>query len=97
MAYFFHPEAASEHLLQIAWYEQQSSGLGKRYIDAFSKAMQNACSRPESFPIYSEPDIRRVLFRDFPYTVFFREKNAQIEVLAVAAHKRQPGYWLTRA
>ena len=97
MNYFFHPEAVDEHFSQVRYYEKQLPGLGKRYLAAFADAIEQACRDPKRFPIVCEPEIRRLRVRDFPYTVFFRERDGCIEVLAVAAHKRQPGYWLARA
>lgn len=39
---------------------------------------------------------RKHLVRRFPYTIFFRERDGAIEVVAFAHQKRQPGYWLGR-
>lgn len=97
VSYFFHPEASDEHLAQVAYYENQLAGLGRRYIAAFSDAMAHVCNDPVRFPIDAETGIRRLRIRDFPFTVFFRDNAGTIEVLAVAPHKRQPGYWLDRA
>jgi hypothetical protein len=51
-----HPEAALEHERQVAYYEERSTGLGRRYHAATMQAIG----------------------------------------LAVAHHRRHPGYWAMR-
>ncbi len=78
LSYFFHPEASEEHLTQVAWYEEELPGLGKKYLAAFATAIERICRNPQSFPIDFEPDIRRLRIRNFPYTIIFREGNDRI-------------------
>ncbi|MGH8227253.1 MAG: type II toxin-antitoxin system RelE/ParE family toxin [Steroidobacteraceae bacterium] len=96
MSYRFHPAAEAEHLEQIAFYESQRTGLGARYREHFLQLMQRVCEHPTQYPIEHQPDIRRVRLRPFPLTVIYRERNAVIQVLAVAHYRRRPGYWLAR-
>ena len=45
MIYALHPEAALEHLEQIAYYEDKSPGLGMRYHRSFKSAVAKALAQ----------------------------------------------------
>src|SRR5258706_2857142 len=40
--------------------------------------------------------LRRLVLRRFPVSIFYRELANAIHVVAVAPHKRRPGYWAER-
>ena len=96
MTYRFHPAAEAEHLETIAWYESQGAGLGARYLAEFELVLAQVCGHPHRYPIDRRPDIRRVRMRRFPFTILYREAEGQVEILAVAHHRRRPAYWLVR-
>jgi hypothetical protein len=97
MNYRFHPAAEAEHLEQIAFYQSRRQDLGSRYRERFLQTIQKVCETPEQYPIEHPPDVRRVSLGIFPLTIIYRERNAMIQVLAVAHYRRRPGYWLGRA
>jgi hypothetical protein len=39
---------------------------------------------------------RSVLVKGFPFSVIYRASEAELLVVAVAPHRRRPGYWLAR-
>jgi toxin ParE1/3/4 len=94
--YALHPEAALEHLEQIAWYEDKSPGLGARYHRSFLSAVAKVHKGPQRFPVYLQPDIRRVFLPGFPFSVIYRKVKQTIQILAIAPHRRRPGYWTDR-
>ena len=96
MNYSFHPAAEAEHLEQIAFYQSRQQGLGSRYRELFLQTIQKVCEAPGQYPVAHSPDIRRVQLHAFPFTILYRERNAMIQVLAVAHYRRRPGYWLGR-
>ena len=96
MNYRFHPTAEAAHLEQIAFYESRQRGLGARYREHFLKTIKRVCETPARYPIEHQPDIRRVRLRPFPLTLIYRERNAMVQVLAIAHYRRQPRYWLGR-
>ena len=55
--------------------------------------MTRICEAPNRLRIEYPPDIRRYRVPGFPFNVLFRERGDCIEVLAVAPHRRTPGYW----
>ena len=97
MTYRFHPAAEAEHLESVAWYETRRAGLGARYLAEFERTLEQVRENPNRYPIDRRPDIRRAYLRRFPFTVLFRVSEGQVEVLAVAHHRRRPTYWIGRA
>lgn len=92
----FHPQAESEHLKQVAYYEAQRAGLGARYLAEVTAALQYICEAPQRFPLARPPALRRLVLKRFPFTIFFCERCGAIEVVAVAPHRRRPDYWSAR-
>ena len=95
MKYELHPEAALEHEKQIAYFERRSPGLGRRYHAAFLWAAFRACEGPHRYHAIA-PGIRRVSLHGFRFAVVYRELGEAIQILAVAPHRKRPGYWAGR-
>jgi plasmid stabilization system protein ParE len=91
-----HSDAAVEHEEQVTYYEERRVGLGARYHSATMLAITSACQTPLRFRVVRPPDIRKVSLRGFPYSVIYREADSVVQVLAVAHHRREPGYWARR-
>jgi hypothetical protein len=72
------------------------NGLGARYLDSFDHTMERICSFPQRYPIVLEPNLRKLGFNGFPFSVLYRLTPDAVQILAVAAHLRRPGYWLKR-
>lgn len=96
MRYEFHPAAETEHLESVGYFESKKAGLGASYLAEFERTVALACRAPDRYPIEKEPDVRRVRMKRFPHTVFFRSVTDVLQILAVAHHRRRPGYWLSR-
>lgn len=96
MNYRLHPDAALEHEEQVAYYEDHRTGLGRRYHQAALRAIQSACRTPRRFKVVRPPNIRKVSLRGFPFAVVYREVDAEVQVLALAHHRREPYYWSKR-
>ena len=95
--YWLHPEAAEEHKKQVAYYEEAQAGLGRRYHNEFLAAASIAANATHRFAIVLAPDIRRTHLKVFHFDIIYRVVNGSIQVLAIAHHRRQPGYWSSRA
>jgi plasmid stabilization system protein ParE len=96
MNLLFNPEAETEFLAAIDWYEERSSGLGADFAAEIHAAIQRAISLPVAWPRI-DGDIRRVLANRFPYGVLYTIDNQSICILAVMHLRRQPDYWRSRA
>jgi len=85
--------ARLEHLAEVAYYSEIEPGLGLRFADA------EATSRALAFPLAGAPeesDTRRVLLKDFPFSVIHRVDDDGILVIALAPQAKRPGYWRSR-
>lgn len=96
MNFGFHPAAEAEHLEQVAWFEQQQAGLGRRYLTEVESAIARACAAPRRHRVQFPPDVRRVMVHGFPLEIMFRDVGGTIQVLAVSHYRRRPRYWLPR-
>ena len=89
------PTAAREVEDAVAWYNQQSAGLGLEFLRAITAVVSAVRRAPASYPRV-RGDTRRALVRRFPYGVFFRETDDTIVVLAVVDSRRDPQVWQSR-
>ncbi len=96
MNFSFHPAAEAEYLEQIAWFEEQQIGLGRRYLVEIESAIGRACTSPRQYRVEHPPDVRRITVRGFPFELLFRAVDGATQILAVAHFRRRPGYWLPR-
>ncbi len=96
MSFWLHPEAAEEHKKQVAHYEEIQAGLGRRYHSEFHNVLASVCASPDRSRIVLAPDIRRAMFKVFHFDLVYRETDGAVQVLAIAHHRRQPGYWVAR-
>lgn len=96
MSYVFHPAAEVEYLESVAYFESKRPGLGALYLTEFEKLMALVCESPHQYRIGRQPDVRLIRMDRFPYSVLYREISGNVQVLAVAHHRRRPNYWLGR-
>ena len=94
--YSFHPAAEAEHLELVAYYESKRAGLGATYLVEFEQTLVDVCKAPHRYVIVQSPDIRQQVMKKFPFTVLYRETSGNVQVLAIAHHRRRPDYWSGR-
>ncbi len=67
--------------------------------DAFQAAIERSGQvirrNPEVWPACLH-GTQKYMLKHFPFTVVFRDSQDQIEIIAVAHHRRRPGYWAKR-
>lgn len=93
----YDPAVASELEEIRDYYESQSAGLGKDFVDEFDRQMQDIAGMPGRWMIVRN-DVRRALMKRFPYVIHFRlvESQATIRVTVVKHEKRHPAFGITR-
>ena len=91
----FHPAASDEVEDSTAHYDDLIAGLGTRFIEEVERGSELLASHPE---IGQEIDreIRHFVLADFPHSLIYAIEPELIWVLAVAHHKKRPGYWKYR-
>ncbi len=91
----YHPEARFELFAEIDWYADRSAAAAENFLDQVEGAIDQAVSFALSGQRYLA-GTRRIVIRDFPYLLVYRERPGVIQVIAVAHTSRRPGYWRGR-
>ena len=91
----FDPAAQRELNEAADFYDAEDPGLGGAFLDAIERAIKQIQAFPESPPISLAP-VRTKVLSAFPFSVIYWVTDEVIIVLAVAHHRRRPGYWRGR-
>ncbi|MGI9306620.1 MAG: type II toxin-antitoxin system RelE/ParE family toxin [Gammaproteobacteria bacterium] len=75
-------------------YEDQAVGLGERFLDEVEGCVDLLLDRP--FIGRRVGAFRRFPLRKFPFTLIYALEQDVLVVVAVAHHRRRPGYWMGR-
>jgi toxin ParE1/3/4 len=70
------------------WYEGQREDLGYRFMTRVDEAMELISENPRMFAPMIGPTARRVLVDQFPYAIWFVERDYDILVIGCLHHKR---------
>lgn len=95
MRYAFHPEAETEFVRAVEYYEEREEGLGLDFAVEIYSAIERILAHPKAWPVL-EDDIRRSLVRRFPYGLLYAEEEDKIFITAVMHLHREPDYWKHR-
>lgn len=90
-----HPEAKAEIVGSIAYYENKDPILAEDLDARLDVAVQMIAVKPDTWPTYLH-GTRRYLLDRFPFSLIYREKDGMIQLIAMAHHRRKPGYWSKR-
>lgn len=91
----FHSAARDELIESAMYYEAARPGLGEMFRDSVQAVLDRVMEHSEiGAPSGS---VRKVAVRGFPYDIVYRMVPSGIEILALAHHRRRPGYWKGRA
>jgi hypothetical protein len=91
----FHSEAEAELGEAASFYESRLVGLGT----SFSAEVQTSVRFIRTYPDAGSPlgrKLRVVVVKRIPYSVIYRRDEHCIYIVAVAHHRRRPGYWKGR-
>jgi toxin ParE1/3/4 len=91
--------AEEEFRYYIAWYENESAGLGDRLWSEIETAIELISTRPaigQAVRIRGRGNVRRVPLRHFPFLLVYREHPDYLEIVALAHTGRKPNYWRGR-
>lgn len=96
MTFSLHRGAEQDLLTAAQFYRHEG---GAKLADRFLSEFERVARLVVEFPGIGTPvdDIRRVHpFRDFPYSVIYREIAGQVRILAVRGHLRDPEHGESR-
>jgi plasmid stabilization system protein ParE len=92
----YHPAVATELEEIRDYYDGQSAGLGRDFVNEFEKQVLAIAAMPTRWMTVTS-DVRRSLMKRFPYVIFFRiVGNESIRVTVVKHEKRHPAFGLPR-
>ncbi len=89
-----HPLAERELFQAIDWYEAKTEGLGEQFLDRVTEGLSQIKEYPESGPLLGH--VRRLMLRQFPYSIVYCVDPGVIFVVAIAHQRRQVDYWRDR-
>lgn len=91
----FHDEASVEYDAAFDWYLERSPDAARDFDAAVNRALADIASAPQRWAAGLH-STRRYLLRRFPYILIYRERESDIQIVAVAHTSRKPGYWKKR-
>jgi len=78
-----------------SWYFERSAPAAHAFRTEVFAAMDKLSVDPLMWPSDAE-GVRFYILRHFPYTVHYQVEGTAVTVLAVAHHRRAPGFWASR-
>jgi plasmid stabilization system protein ParE len=90
------PAAEADLTETIAWYESNHPDLSFEFRLSLDAALEHIARYPEACALVA-PQVRRALLRRFPHAVYYRQRQAAIEVIAIIHTHRNPRVWLYRS
>jgi plasmid stabilization system protein ParE len=91
----FHKFAVEETAAAVDWYRDRSPAAADGFMRELNTLLAQVVSSPAIFA-RADPGYRRAVFRHYPFSIVYTERQNQIYVIAVAHAKRRPGYWRNR-
>lgn len=91
----FHPLARDEAEEAQAWYEERSVLAAAGFLSELSQALRRIAEAPNRYPPALH-GTRRIVLERFPFNLYYQVRESEAVVMAVAHHKRRPGYWAGR-
>ncbi len=79
----------------VAYFDEQREGLGDRFTHDLRATVEAVAARPLSGKII-EGRVRKARFKTFRYNLIYIPDPDEIVIVAVAHHRRRPGYWRAR-
>ena len=92
---FFFEEASEEIEQSALWYRDRSEQAHAAFLRELDHAVETVLESPQVWPAHVG-GTQRYVFPTFPFSlIYFVEQNT-VNIVAVAHHKRRPGYWRKR-
>jgi toxin ParE1/3/4 len=91
----YHPESRPESQEAIDWYWNRSRAAALDFSEELKAALAQLRKAPQTCPPFMH-GTRRAILNRYPFSVVFRERLHDIQIIAIAHAKRRPGYWAKR-
>jgi plasmid stabilization system protein ParE len=90
-----HPEALEEWKSAVAWYLERNKTAAVNFVADVDQAADLIAEAPHRWPKGLQ-GTRKFVLQRFPFAIVYRERETDIQVLAIAHGHRRPGYWKSR-
>lgn len=91
-----HPAADREVVAATTWYRESSEDAAIDFAGAVREGLQLIRQQPAASPRWECSEVHRKVLRRFPYSIFYLVEDEAVVIVAIAHHKRRPGYWKQR-
>lgn len=88
--------ARIDFLAAAAFYESEAARLSAAFVATVEDALNLLASAPRIGSPY-EDTTRRIILPRFPYSLIYEVADDEVVIVAVAHHRREPGFWNDRA
>ncbi|MCX7140839.1 MAG: type II toxin-antitoxin system RelE/ParE family toxin [Proteobacteria bacterium] len=86
------PDADRELSASSIFYAREANAeVGLAFILEYERALALLCSNPNLGALWRNR--RRFALRKFPYSIIYYLRGDELRVVALAHHRRRPGYW----
>ena len=90
------PQAEDDVAAAHAAYEQQQAGLRDRFVEALRDPVGRVRANPQLYGVCHR-DIRAAPLHRFPYVGYYRDRGADVLIIAVQHGRRSRRAWRGRA
>lgn len=91
----FDPAAQAEAQAAAAHYDAIRPDLADDFRADLADTLVRIGTHPLMYPV-EQGSFRSVALSRFPYSLIYEDRPAEVWVVAVAHHRRRPGYWSRR-
>jgi hypothetical protein len=89
----FRSSARAEFIEAAAWYESERQNLGVEFIAEIERCVTAAAERPMTYSAVYK-DVRRVVAKRFPFSVYFRAEAQYERTQRTASTKPEEHSWI---
>jgi toxin ParE1/3/4 len=90
-----HPAALEELKSAIAWYLDRNETAAVNFVAEIDQAVELVVAPPQRWP-KGLHGTRKFVIQRHPYAIIYRERESDIQILAIAHGPKRPGYWKKR-
>lgn len=91
----FHPDAIIEATEAYEWYALRSQNAAEGFLTRLNEAQSKVIADPDCWPRHLQ-GTQIYNFNKYPFGLVYVRRNDVIIAIAVAHHKKRPGYWRKR-
>lgn len=89
------PALAELHDAAAFYMVKANVELGLTFVAEFERTANLVLDNPLLGAVFRSTR-RRYILRQFPYSIIYQVTAEELRILAVAHHRRRPGYWAQR-